>query len=134
MICYNQSIISLCLYTYERSNNTMATKKRKKQFEVDNKKKIIKANVEKLTPAELQAVNNYLGIGYTLDIGTIKQKSKGIYTKENINKFLKDKGYKFDIKAYSEELNEEGKKKGFIHAQRQFRKQYQDEFLEYLGK
>lgn len=112
----------------------MAKSKRKKQFEVDNKKKTITANVEKLSPAELQAVNNYLAIGYTLDIGTIKPKSKGIYTKENINKFLKDKGYKFDIKALSEELNEEGKKKGFIHAQRQFRKLYQDEFLAYLGK
>lgn len=112
----------------------MAKSKRKKQFDVDHKKKTIKANVEKLTPQELQAVNNYVALGYKLNIGTIKPKSKGIYTKENINKFLKDKGYKFDLKALSEELNEEGKKKGFIHAQRQFRNKYQDEFLAYLGK
>lgn len=111
----------------------MAKTKRKKQYEVDNDKKIVKANVANLTPKELQAVNNYVALGYKLDIGTIKAKSKGIYTKENINKFLKDKGYKFDLKAYSNELNEEGKKKGFIHAQRQFRNKYQDEFLEYLG-
>lgn len=111
----------------------MAKTKRKKQYEVDNSKKIVKANVANLTPKELQAVNNYVALGYTLEIGTIKPKTKGIYTKENINKFLNEKGYKFDIKKFSEELNENGKKKGFIHAQRQFRKEYEKEFLKFMG-
>ena len=113
----------------------MATKKRKKQFEVDKENKTIVANVEKLTDKELQAVKNYVAIGYTLEDRTVKAKSKGIYTKENIEKFLKDnKDIKFDIEAYSNELNDKGKKKGFIYAQRVFRKEYQDAFLAYLGK
>ena len=111
----------------------MAKNKRKKQYEVDSKKKVVKANVKNLTPKELQAVNNYIAIGYTLDDCTIKAKSKGLYTKENIEKYIKEKGIKFNIKALSEELNEEGKKKGFIYAQRVFRKEYDDDFKAFMG-
>lgn len=112
----------------------MAKSKRKKQYEVDNKKKVITANVAKLTPEELQAVNNFVALGYTLNIATIKPKSKGLFTKENIEKYIKDKGIKFDVKALSEELNEEGSKKGFIYAQKVFRSEYEEDFLKYMGK
>lgn len=112
----------------------MAKQKRKKQYAVDHKKKEVIANVAKLTKEELQAVNNFVALGYALKIGTIKAKTKGLYTKANIEKFIKDKGIKFDIKALSEELNEEGRKKGFIHAQKKFRDEYQDEFLAFMGK
>ena len=111
----------------------MAKSKRKKQYEVDSKKKIVKANVKNLNQKEIQAVNNYVAIGYELVDTTIKAKSKGIYTKANIEKYIKAKGIKFDIKALSDELNEEGKKKGFIYAQRVFRKTYDDDYKEFLG-
>ena len=116
--------------------NTMAEKKaRKKQYEVDSKKKVVKANVPKLNKKELQAVNNYVALGYKLEEGVIKPKSKGLFTKANIETFLKEhKDIKFDIKAYSDELNENGKKKGFINAQRKFRTLYEKEFLEFMDK
>ncbi len=112
----------------------MAKSKRKKQYEVDNKKKIITANVAKLTPEELQAVNNFVALGYKLEIGTIKAKSKGLFTKANIEKFIKDKGIKFNIDELSNELNEEGSKKGFIYAQKVFRSEYEKDFLTFMGK
>lgn len=112
----------------------MAKTKRKKQYEIDSKNKVVKANIKNLNQKEIQAVNNYVAIGYELVDATIKPKSKGIYTKANIEKYIKAKKIDFDIKALSEELNEEGKKKGFIYAQKVFRSKYQDDFLAYLGQ
>ena len=52
-----------------------------------------------------------------------------------LEKFLKaNKNIDFDINKYANELNENGNKKGFIHAQRKFRSLYDDDFLEFLGK
>lgn len=111
----------------------MASKKR--QYEVDSVKKVVKANIAKLSPSELQAVNNYVSLGYALVDATIKPKTRDLFTKANIAKFLKaNKEIKFDVKAYESELNEKGKKKGFINAQRAFRKLYEKEFLEFMNK
>ena len=108
--------------------------KKKKQYCVDAKKKVVVANVSKLTDSELQAVKNYVALGYKLEEGTIKPKTKGLYTRANIEKFIKDNKIDFNFKSYEEELNEEGKKKGFINAQKVFRSAYEKEFLEYMGK
>ena len=109
----------------------MATKK---QYEIDSYKKIVIANIAKLSETDLQAVKNYVALGFTLKEGTIKPKTKGLYTKANIMKFIKTNKIDFDFKKYENEINENGRKKGFINAQRAFRNEYEKEFIAFMEK
>ena len=98
------------------------------KFSIDNKKKIVKADVEKLTEKELKIVSKYLALSYELAY----EPTKKIFTKENIEKFIKDKKIDFDFKSLMKEENEKGKKKGFVYALKKFRDQYEEEFKEYM--
>ena len=100
------------------------------KFTIDNKKKVVKADVEKLCDKELKIVSKYLALGYELEY----EPTKKYFTKENIEKFIKDNKIDFDLKALSKEKNDKGKEKGFVYALKVFRNQFEDEFMEYIKK
>ena len=100
------------------------------KYVVDNKKKVVKADVSKLNEKDIKKVKNYLALGYTLEEIEVKK----IYTKENILAFVKDNKINFDLKSLMEEKNEKGNKKGFVYALKQFRAEYDDSFKEYMSK
>ena len=100
------------------------------KYEIDNKKKVIKADVAKLTEKDIKKVKTYLALGYTLE----EVIPKKIYTKENILAFIKDNKIDFDLNKFMSELNENGNKKGFVYALKVFRNQYDDDFKKYMEK
>lgn len=102
---------------------------RNPKYVVDNKKKIVKADVAKLTDKEVKVLSKYIALGYVLeDTPAVK-----IYTKENIKKFLKEKKIEgFDFDALSKEKNDKGKAKGFVYALKKFRAEYDDDFKKFM--
>ena len=103
---------------------------RSPKYEIDNKKKVVKAEVSKLTEKEIKKVKTYLALGYILE----EVEAKKIYTKDNILAFIKDNKIDFDLNGLMNETNEKGNKKGFVYALKQFRNQYDDDFKEYMSK
>ena len=100
------------------------------KYEIDNKKKVIKADVAKLSEKDIKKVKNYIALGYVLE----EVEQKKIYTKENILAFIKDNKIDFDLNGLMAEVNEKGNKKGFVYALKQFRSKYDDEFKKYMEK
>ncbi len=98
------------------------------KFEIDNKKKKVFADVEKLSDKEVKIVSKYLSLGYELEY----KPTKKIFTKSNIEKFIKDKKVDFDFKALMKEKNEAGNAKGYVYALKKFREQFEAEFLDYM--
>ena len=103
---------------------------RSPRYTVDNKAKTIKAYVEALNQTEVKAVSNFLAIGYTLIPIQEVPNQKKIYTKENIEKFIKEKEIKdINFSALMNEKNEKGTKKGFVYALKTFRDKYEEKFV-----
>lgn len=103
---------------------------RSPKYEIDNKKKVVKADIAKLNEKEIKKVKNYIALGYSLEeVEPVK-----IFTKENILAFIKDNKIDFDLKALMNEKNEKGNKKGFVYALKVFRNQYEEEFKKYMAK
>ena len=101
------------------------------KFEIDNKKKKVFADVENLSAKELKTVSKYLALGYELE----NKPAVKLFTKENIDKFIKAKGIpkeEFDRKALAKEKNDKGKEKGYVYALRVFRNKYEKEFREFM--
>lgn len=103
-------------------------------YTIDDKKKTVTADIEKLTDKELKIVQKYTVLGYGL-VTMEKEEKEPVFTNANIVKFLTEKKTKAELKTFEDkkaEKNKKGKKKGFINAQRWFRSEYKDEFLEYM--
>lgn len=99
------------------------------KYTVDNKRHVVKADVAKLSEKDVKLVSKYIALGYTLeDTPTVK-----IYTKKNIEKFIKDNHIEgFDFDKLAKEKNDNGKAKGFVYALKVFRKAYDDDFRKYM--
>lgn len=106
------------------------------RYIVDNKKKEVVAYMEGLNSKELKIVGNYSAIGYAIVPTDKVPNAKKLYTKENILKFLTDtkKDAEFNLLNLMKQKNEEGKKKGFVFALKEFRKKYDEEFIAWLEK
>lgn len=74
----------------------------KKSFEVDEIKKIVIVNMKKITDKQLDMVNKYQKIGFT--VKTYVPEKKNEYTRNSILEALKDKPEL--IKAYNDVCNE----------------------------
>ena len=84
---------------------------RKVRYEVDNKKKIVKAIVEDLNGKELSIVKNYIALGYTLEplakvVKTKEESAKGKFGKDTVEKYMEANGTKDQIKRFKEIKNE----------------------------
>ena len=118
---------------------------RAQRYTVDTTTKEIKAIVSELSEKEIQAVNNYMALGFTL-IPTEPQKkeksNKGLFTKAQIMKYIKEKKLDFDFEALMKEPCENPKPtkrkrkvpptKGYVYALKEFRDKYEDDYKKWL--
>ena len=85
----------------------------KKHFEISGKKVI--AEVEKLTEKELNAVKNFLALGYELIEKPKEEKSREVkntkLTFEEVKKYVEENGTEEQKKAYWEKFNTQSKNK-----------------------
>ena len=118
---------------------------RAQRYEVDTKKKEVKAIVSELSEKEIQAVNNYMALGFSLvpvDPPKKGKSNKGIFTKAQILKFIKENKIDFDFEGKMNELCENPKptkrkrkeppKKGYVYALKEFRNEYEDAYKKWL--
>lgn len=125
--------------------------KRKSYCIVDDTKQTITFAAEKLTKKEQETVKGLIAIGYKVIRKTAEEiyPKKEIYTKENVEKFLKAQGKDVENKfnAIKEEpatdkdtgavktyKNGKPRKKGYVAALKWFKDTYKDEFLEFIEK
>ena len=75
-------------------------------FSKDDKKRIIYADITKLTERDKKKVRTYLDLGYTIEeVKAPKQEAKPEWTEEAIRKFLNAKGREAEKKIYEEKYN-----------------------------
>lgn len=124
---------------------------RKSYCKVDDTNMTVICVPERMSKKEQELVKGLIGIGYKLKRVSVDvlYPAKNLYSKENVEEFLKLKGEdavkKFeDIKnspAVDKETglpryysNGKERKKGYIAALADFKKTYEKEYLEYLDK
>ena len=127
----------------------MATKK--SYCIIDDTKQTITFVADKLTKKEQETVKGLIGIGYTVIRKTAEEMypATKLYTKENVEKFLKtkDKEIQSKFKAIQEEpaidketgavkTYKKGKprKKGYVAAVKWFKETYIDEFIVFMNE
>lgn len=85
-------------------------------YEAKLKEKIVVAEIEKLTDAELKAVKNYMALGFEMqplvktkkkvEIASEEEKLKNPYSTTNVRKYLAEEGTKAQQEKYWELYNE----------------------------
>lgn len=117
---------------------------------IDDKKQTVTFVVDKLTKKEAENLKILNAIGYDLVRTTAEElyPSKNLYTKENVEKFLKtkDKDIQKKFKEKQEEIatdengvvkrfkNGNPRKKGYINGLKWFKEEFKEEFLEFIEK
>lgn len=125
---------------------------KKKYCIINDDTKTITFVAEKITTKEQKEIKNLLAIGYTAKRVSEKElnpEEDKVFTRKNIEKFLNTKGKEAEKKFKENEKqisidkntglpktfkNGKPRKKGYPYALKQFRAEYEQEFLEYLGK
>ena len=119
---------------------------RKNYCIIDDAKQTITFVADKLTKKEQETIKGLIAIGYKANRTTAEKlyPAKNIYTKENVEKFLKTKGKEAEatFAAKKEEIaidkktgaaktysNGKPRKKGYVAALKWFKEQYAEEFL-----
>lgn len=119
---------------------------RKNYCIIDDAKQTITFVADKLTKKEQETIKGLIAIGYKANRTTAEKlyPAKNIYTKVNVEKFLKTKGKEAEatFAAKKEEIaidketgaaktyaNGKPRKKGYVAALKWFKEQYAEEFL-----
>ncbi len=118
---------------------------RAQRYTVDTTTKEIKAIVGELSEKELQAVNNFMALGFTLvpvEAPKKEKSNKGVFTKAQILKYIKENKLDFDFEALMKEPCENPKPtkrkrkvpptKGYVYALKEFRDKYEDDYKKWL--
>ena len=125
----------------------MATKK--SYCIIDDTKQTITFVADKLTKKEQETIKGLIGIGYKVNRTTAEEMypATKLYTKENVEKFLKtkDKEVQSKFKAIQEEpatdketgaiktyKNGKPRKKGYVAAVKWFKETYKEEFIDFM--
>ena len=117
---------------------------------IDNTKQTITFVADKLTKKEQETIKGLIAIGYTPNRTTAEElyPSENKFSKENVEKFLKEKGKEAEaaFKAEAEAVavdkktgavktykNGKPRKKGYVGALKKFRAEYEEEFLKFIN-